>query len=193
MTLLQAPISSSKSDAGAGIRAIVLAPTRELAHQIYNECLKLAQGRKWRIFLFSKATAATLADKGVQDKVGTFPRIVFAGLEPTLCNQTLLLARRCEWYRRFKQAIFPYTSMSKSTYFCNFCAHSSQPRQCPTPHLRRGRSDAGPRVHHPGAGSFGSVYSRTPPNGCFQRHAPRRGRAYRVGHAPGSYPRRRGS
>ncbi|KAN0138536.1 P-loop containing nucleoside triphosphate hydrolase protein [Lactarius tabidus] len=69
MTLLQAPISSSKSDAGAGIRAIVLAPTRELAHQIYNECLKLAQGRKWRIFLFSKATAATLADKGVQDKV----------------------------------------------------------------------------------------------------------------------------
>ncbi|KAI9460147.1 P-loop containing nucleoside triphosphate hydrolase protein [Lactarius psammicola] len=69
MALLKAPISSSKADAGAGIRAIVLAPTRELAHQIYNECLKLAQGRKWRIVLFSKATAATLADKGVQDKV----------------------------------------------------------------------------------------------------------------------------
>lgn len=69
ITLLQAPISSSKADAGVGIRAIVLAPTRELAHQIYNECLKLAQGRKWRIVLFSKATASTLADKGVQDKV----------------------------------------------------------------------------------------------------------------------------
>lgn len=69
MTLLKTPISSSKADAGAGIRAIVLAPTRELAHQIYNECLKLAQGRKWRIVLFSKATAATLVDKGAQDKV----------------------------------------------------------------------------------------------------------------------------
>jgi len=69
MTLLHAPISSSTTDAGKGIRAIVLAPTRELAHQIYNECLKLAQGRKWRIILFSKATAATLADKSVQDKV----------------------------------------------------------------------------------------------------------------------------
>ncbi|KAH9964569.1 P-loop containing nucleoside triphosphate hydrolase protein [Russula dissimulans] len=69
MTLLHAPISSSTTNAGKGIRAIVLAPTRELAHQIYNECLKLAQGRKWRITLFSKATAATLADKSVQDKV----------------------------------------------------------------------------------------------------------------------------
>ncbi|KAI0005368.1 P-loop containing nucleoside triphosphate hydrolase protein [Russula compacta] len=56
-------------NAGKGIRALILAPTRELAHQIYNECLKLAQGRKWRIVLFGKATAATLADKGVQDKV----------------------------------------------------------------------------------------------------------------------------
>ncbi|KAI0271650.1 P-loop containing nucleoside triphosphate hydrolase protein [Gloeopeniophorella convolvens] len=69
MSLLKTPISSSKSDAGAGVRAIVLAPTRELAHQIYNECLKLAQGKKWRVILFSKATAATLADKSVQDKV----------------------------------------------------------------------------------------------------------------------------
>lgn len=69
MALLKAPISSIKADTGAGIRAIVLAPTRELSHQIYNECLKLAQGRKWRIVLFSKATAATLVDEGVQDKV----------------------------------------------------------------------------------------------------------------------------
>ncbi|KAH9075702.1 P-loop containing nucleoside triphosphate hydrolase protein [Lactarius deliciosus] len=69
MTLLKIPISSSNADAGAGIRAIVLAPTRELAHQIYNECLKLAQGRKWRIVLFNKATAATLVDKGAQDRV----------------------------------------------------------------------------------------------------------------------------
>jgi len=67
--LLKAPISNSTTNAGKGIRAVILAPTRELAHQIYNECLKLAQGRKWRIILFSKATATTLADKSVQDKV----------------------------------------------------------------------------------------------------------------------------
>lgn len=52
------------------MRAVILAPTRELAGQIYNECLKLAQGRKWRIVLFSKATATTLADKDVRDKIG---------------------------------------------------------------------------------------------------------------------------
>ncbi|KAF8213622.1 P-loop containing nucleoside triphosphate hydrolase protein [Mycena galopus ATCC 62051] len=69
MASLGAPSSSANSDAGAGVRAIVVAPTRELAHQIHNECLKLAQGRKWRIVLFSKASAATLADKSTRDKV----------------------------------------------------------------------------------------------------------------------------
>ncbi|KAK7064659.1 DEAD-box ATP-dependent RNA helicase 57 [Favolaschia claudopus] len=69
MASLGAPSSSSNSDAGAGVRAIVVAPTRELAHQIHNECLKLAEGRKWRIVLFSKASAATLAEKATRDKV----------------------------------------------------------------------------------------------------------------------------
>ncbi|EMD41525.1 hypothetical protein CERSUDRAFT_146544 [Gelatoporia subvermispora B] len=69
MASLGAPAASSKGDAGTGVRALILAPTRELAHQIHNECLKLAQGRKWRIVLFSKATASTLADKNVRDKV----------------------------------------------------------------------------------------------------------------------------
>ena len=72
MAALGAPAASSKSDAGSGVRAVVLAPTRELAHQIHNECLKLAQGRKWRIILFSKATASTLADKKVRDNIGSF-------------------------------------------------------------------------------------------------------------------------
>jgi ATP-dependent RNA helicase DDX52/ROK1 len=80
MALLGAPISDSKTNAGSGIRAVILAPTRELAHQIYNECLKLAQGRKWRIVLFSKATAATLADTSVQDKVGTSQSNSFRGI-----------------------------------------------------------------------------------------------------------------
>jgi ATP-dependent RNA helicase DDX52/ROK1 len=72
MISLGSPASSAsgKEAAGAGVRAIILAPTRELAHQIHNECLKIAQGRKWRIILFNKATSSTLADKAVRDKVG---------------------------------------------------------------------------------------------------------------------------
>lgn len=73
MSLLGSPASSNNA-AGKGIRALVLAPTRELAHQIHNECLKLAQGRKWKVILFSKATANTLTDKRVQEKVGQYMR-----------------------------------------------------------------------------------------------------------------------
>ncbi|KAF5336926.1 hypothetical protein D9611_003439 [Ephemerocybe angulata] len=71
-TKLGSPSSSQQAQengSGKGVRAIVIAPTRELAHQIHNECLKLAQGRKWRIVLFSKATASTLSDKSIRDKV----------------------------------------------------------------------------------------------------------------------------
>ncbi|KAH9177065.1 P-loop containing nucleoside triphosphate hydrolase protein [Lactarius sanguifluus] len=63
------PIHDPTQNTNIKFQGRLLAPTRELAHQIYNECLKLAQGRKWRIVLFSKATAATLVDKGAQDKV----------------------------------------------------------------------------------------------------------------------------
>ncbi|KAL4250098.1 ATP-dependent RNA helicase ROK1 [Abortiporus biennis] len=66
---LGVPSASSNTDNGTGVRALIVAPTRELAHQIHNECLKLAQGRKWRIILFSKATANALADKNVRDRV----------------------------------------------------------------------------------------------------------------------------
>lgn len=70
MTSLGLPNSGSNPNAGAGVRAVILAPTRELAHQIHNECLKLAEGRKWRIVLFNKATAVALNDKNVREKVG---------------------------------------------------------------------------------------------------------------------------
>ncbi|KAF8973799.1 P-loop containing nucleoside triphosphate hydrolase protein [Flammula alnicola] len=63
---LGGPASSSSGD---GVRAVVVVPTRELAHQIHNECLKLAQGRKWKIVLFSKATANSLSQKSARDKV----------------------------------------------------------------------------------------------------------------------------
>ncbi|KAG5729796.1 ATP-dependent RNA helicase CHR1 [Termitomyces sp. T112] len=69
LAALGAPAATAKADTGAGVRALIVAPTRELAHQIHNECLKLAQGRKWRIVLFSKATASTLGDKIIRDKV----------------------------------------------------------------------------------------------------------------------------
>ncbi|KZP15236.1 P-loop containing nucleoside triphosphate hydrolase protein [Athelia psychrophila] len=69
MAALGSPAASVNSDSGAGVRAVVVAPTRELAHQIHNECLKLAVGRKWRIVLFSKSTASTLAERSVRDKV----------------------------------------------------------------------------------------------------------------------------
>lgn len=68
---LHSPASSTNSDSGNGVRAIIVAPTRELAHQINNECQKLALGRKWRIVLLSKATASTLSNKSIRDKVGT--------------------------------------------------------------------------------------------------------------------------
>lgn len=67
---LLAPITSSNVHAGTGVRALVVVPTRELAHQIHNECLKLGQGRKWKIVLFSKATANALSQKDARDKVG---------------------------------------------------------------------------------------------------------------------------
>ncbi|KAK1226960.1 RNA-dependent ATPase rok1 [Marasmius sp. AFHP31] len=71
LAALKHPIASHDgSDEGKGVRALVLAPTKELAHQIHNECLKLAQGRKWRVVLFSKATANTLSNGEVRDKVG---------------------------------------------------------------------------------------------------------------------------
>ena len=76
-TQLSSPSSSRGSEsanAGAGVRALILAPTRELAGQIYNECLKLAQGRKWRVVLYSKATGSTLSQKEVRDKTGNYFR-----------------------------------------------------------------------------------------------------------------------
>jgi ATP-dependent RNA helicase DDX52/ROK1 len=81
---LSSPISTRSAEAasmGTGVRALILSPTRELAAQIYNECLKLAQGRKWRIVLYNKATGSTLAQKEVRDKIGEI-ELFFEGLQP---------------------------------------------------------------------------------------------------------------
>jgi ATP-dependent RNA helicase DDX52/ROK1 len=69
---LAIPASSSKTKTDPGVRAMIIVPTRELAHQIHNECLKLAQGRKWKVVLFSKTTANALSQGGAQDNVGGY-------------------------------------------------------------------------------------------------------------------------
>jgi ATP-dependent RNA helicase DDX52/ROK1 len=70
--MLRSPMASGEREEGfgSGLRALIVVPTNELAHQIHNECMKLAQGRKWRIILFSKATANTLSTKEVRQKIG---------------------------------------------------------------------------------------------------------------------------
>ena len=70
MAKLGGPIA--KNETGAGVRALIVVPTKELAHQIHNECLKLAEGRKWKTVLLSKATANALSDTAVRDKVGEY-------------------------------------------------------------------------------------------------------------------------
>ncbi|CAE6435664.1 unnamed protein product [Rhizoctonia solani] len=90
-SLLQSP-SSSKSppeNTGKGARAVIVSPTRELAAQIYNECLKLAEGRKWRIVLYGKATGSTLAQPEVRDKVDivvTTPLRLVDSLQKSMIN-----------------------------------------------------------------------------------------------------------
>ncbi|KAH7340510.1 P-loop containing nucleoside triphosphate hydrolase protein [Rhizoctonia solani] len=90
-SLLQSPSSSKSSPAniGKGVRAVIVSPTRELAAQIYNECLKLAEGRKWRIILYGKATGSTLAQPEVRDKVDivvTTPLRLVDSLQKSLIN-----------------------------------------------------------------------------------------------------------
>ncbi len=95
---LKAPSASSAVDGpGNGVRALVISPTRELAHQIHNECLKLALGKKWKVILFSKATANALTDKNVRDKVGEplscfqFPKIGFTCYKDIIISTPLRL------------------------------------------------------------------------------------------------------
>eukprot|EP00428_Durinskia_dybowskii_P072319 CAMPEP_0170405656 /NCGR_PEP_ID=MMETSP0117_2-20130122/27298_1 /TAXON_ID=400756 /ORGANISM="Durinskia baltica, Strain CSIRO CS-38" /LENGTH=612 /DNA_ID=CAMNT_0010662787 /DNA_START=36 /DNA_END=1874 /DNA_ORIENTATION=- len=60
LALLKAPSS-------AGIRALLLAPTRELAEQIHREVLRLVEGRRFKVCLLSKkisSKAITGQDKG---------------------------------------------------------------------------------------------------------------------------------
>lgn len=59
-----------------GPRALLLAPTRELAVQIHREVELLAQGRKFRVGLLSKAVAATGRAAGGRNALGHFDVLV---------------------------------------------------------------------------------------------------------------------
>ncbi|KAG8986542.1 RNA-dependent ATPase rok1 [Tulasnella sp. 427] len=81
--ILGSPLmSKDRPDAQRGIkehgpRGLIVCPTRELAGQIYNECMKLAQGRKWNILLFSKGGSSSEQKKAL-GKVGTPLRLLAA-------------------------------------------------------------------------------------------------------------------
>lgn len=72
VTRLGTPISDlTEGDASAsGIRAIILAATREHARRIHNEFLKLVQGQKWKTVLLGKSNAHILEDVDLRDKTG---------------------------------------------------------------------------------------------------------------------------
>ena len=61
LTLLRQPASALPEKTG-GPRALLLAPTRELALQIQNECAKLTIGRKWRVVVLSKANVSSVKE-----------------------------------------------------------------------------------------------------------------------------------
>ena len=42
-------ISFLKEPAKEGFRAVIVSPTRELSEQIYRECLKLVEGKRFRV------------------------------------------------------------------------------------------------------------------------------------------------
>lgn len=61
-------LSKLQTPSKEGIRALVLAPTRELAAQIQREVVRLSAGRKFKISLLQKSSAASALAS--QDKTG---------------------------------------------------------------------------------------------------------------------------
>jgi len=51
-------VSHLKAPGNNGIRALLLAPTRELAEQIHREVLRLVDGRRFKICLLGKKVSS---------------------------------------------------------------------------------------------------------------------------------------
>ena len=58
--------------------ALIVCPTRELAGQIFNECLKLAEGQHWGVSLFTKGVAS--AEDAEEKNAGEGDHSFIAGL-----------------------------------------------------------------------------------------------------------------
>ncbi len=59
--------ANNNSNSGKGIRALLLAPTKELADQIYRETIRLAEGKKFKICNLKK----NLITQAKSDAVGS--------------------------------------------------------------------------------------------------------------------------
>ena len=59
-----------------GIRALLLAPTRELAEQIFREALRLCTGRNIRIGILKKASVSAAIHQEVRATVSPLHRAV---------------------------------------------------------------------------------------------------------------------
>lgn len=59
-----------------GPRALLLAPTRELAVQIHREVERLAQGKKFRVGLLNKSLAVVGRASGAKNALGHFDVMV---------------------------------------------------------------------------------------------------------------------
>ncbi|KAL7417293.1 P-loop containing nucleoside triphosphate hydrolase protein [Mrakia frigida] len=88
LTLLRQPASAWTEKSG-GPRALLLAPTRELALQIQNECAKLTVGRKWRVVVLSKANEGSVKE-GVDILIATPMRLTqtLKGVSPVSLAST---------------------------------------------------------------------------------------------------------
>jgi ATP-dependent RNA helicase DDX52/ROK1 len=62
-------LSLLQSHQKTGVRALALAPTRELADQIYREANRLSQGRKLKISLLKKNVAKVALSGGPSSEV----------------------------------------------------------------------------------------------------------------------------
>ena len=69
----------------AGIRALLLAPTKELAEQIHREALRLCTGRRLKISLLKKVTAAAAGSQ----------KDALSGVDLLVATPMRLLAVRC--------------------------------------------------------------------------------------------------
>jgi ATP-dependent RNA helicase DDX52/ROK1 len=76
-------IARLRAPSTVGIRALLLAPTRELAEQIHREVLRLVEGRRFKVCLLSKK----ISGKAIASQVRCRYHTLVGGIRliPALC------------------------------------------------------------------------------------------------------------